>query len=215
MQPSVHPQRAPPASRDTHAKRPAIGRLGHIACFPFFVASVLIVGLNQAPFAATEWVIPTLVAALLLGAACLLGSLFQPGSSRRAGLVALSLLFLAVGWSFAGPQYSDWTPRARVTEGLSLASAGKFAIQAYYSAHGRFPNTNAEAGMAAPGEINGNHVESVTVSAGGTITVVFRGDTIAGQTIDIVPVVNNGQVIFDCRGGSVEARYRPSSCRAQ
>jgi type IV pilus assembly protein PilA len=130
-------------------------------------------------------------------------------------LIELMIVVAIIGIlaAVAIPAYQDYTVRAKVTEGLSLASAGKTAVSEYFSANGELPDDNTEAGMADPEAIAGNSVDSVTVAAGGVITVAFSTEPIPGQTILLSPETADGKVVWDCTGGTLEGKYRPSSCR--
>ena len=130
-------------------------------------------------------------------------------------LIELMIVVAIIGIlaAVAIPAYQDYTIRAKVTEGLSLAGAGKTAVSEYFSANGTLPADNATAGMAAPDEISGNSVDNVTVTTDGLITVVFSASTITGDTITLAPLTSAGKVVWNCSGGTLEAKYRPSSCR--
>lgn len=129
-------------------------------------------------------------------------------------LIELMIVVAIIGIlaAVAIPAYQDYTIRAKVTEGLSLASAGKTAVSEYYAANGGLPADNSAAGMADSESISGNSVDNVEVTSG-TITVTFSAATINGQQITLVPNTSGGKVVWDCSGGNLESKYRPSSCR--
>ena len=131
-------------------------------------------------------------------------------------LIELMIVVAIIGIlaAVAIPAYQDYTIRAKVTEGLSLASAGKTAVSEYFSVNGDLPVDNTKAGMAPPNQITGNSVESVTVGSKGLITVVFSAKTIAKQFITLEPRTSAGKVVWNCSGGNLESKYRPSSCRS-
>ena len=130
-------------------------------------------------------------------------------------LIELMIVVAIIGIlaAVAIPAYQDYTIRAKVTEGLSLASAGKTAVSEYFSVNGGLPGTNAEAGMAPMEQISGNSVDSVEVKTKGLITVLFSAPTIKGTTITLNPKTSAGKIVWDCTGGNLEPKYRPSSCR--
>ncbi len=102
--------------------------------------------------------------------------------------------------------------REIVTEGLSLASAGKYAISEYFARHGELPSSNAQAGMASPEEISSYWVESVAVGGQGTMTMTLI-ETCDSHTVVLAPFVTEGRISWDCRGGTLPAKYRVSDCR--
>lgn len=134
-------------------------------------------------------------------------------------LIELMIVVAIIGIlaAVAIPAYQDYTIRAKVTEGLSLASAGKTAVSEFFASNGRLPASNASAGMAGSASISGNSVSSVSVGTGGDITITFSNTpAIQGSTLILSPTTVGGGVKWDCNDtatADLEAKYRPSSCR--
>ena len=131
-------------------------------------------------------------------------------------LIELMIVVAIIGIlaAVAIPAYQDYTIRAKVTEGLSLASAGKTAVSEFFATNGALPTNNASAGLAVAASYTGNSVQSVAVGASGAITVTFSGAPIAGNTLMLTPTTAGGGVVWDCAtGGTLNPKYRPSSCR--
>ncbi|MBK8970223.1 MAG: pilin [Hahellaceae bacterium] len=138
-------------------------------------------------------------------------------------LIELMIVVAIIGIlaAVAIPAYQDYTVRAKVTEGLSLAAAAKTGVSEYWASQGRLPSTNASVGLPVAASINGNSVRSVSVGASGVITITLAATglptTVAGDTITLTP--NNtdaGRIGWLCRPGgasAIDAKYLPAQCR--
>ena len=130
-------------------------------------------------------------------------------------LIELMIVVAIIGIlaAVAIPAYQDYTIRARVTEGLSLASGAKTAVAEYYSTNGTLPADNLTAGMATATSISGNSVRQVLFT-NKLIEVTFSGGKeINSKKLELKPDTTGGKIVWDCKGGSLEGKYRPSSCR--
>ena len=130
-------------------------------------------------------------------------------------LIELMIVVAIIGIlaAVAIPAYQDYTIRAKVTEGLSLASAGKTSVSEFFASNGGLPSNNVTGGMSDSTDISGNSVRSVAIVAG-VITVTFSASPITGSTLLLTPTTSAGNIIWDCStGGNLLAKYRPSSCR--
>lgn len=133
-------------------------------------------------------------------------------------LIELMIVVAIIGIlaAVAIPAYQDYTVRAKITEGLSLASAGKTAVSEYFATNGTLPSTNVSAGMNGSTSISGNNVKEVAVGAAGVITVTFSGNPITDDELMLTPSTTGGGVTWACAAGAtnpLEAKYLPSSCR--
>ena len=128
-------------------------------------------------------------------------------------LIELMIVVAIIGIlaSIALPAYQDYTKRAHVSEGLSLAAGAKSAVTEYYSSMGDMPASNADAGLDA--SITGNAVTGVAVSTGGVITASFNNKVTSGATLIMTPNVTSGSIKWSCTGGTVGNKYVPSNCR--
>lgn len=129
-------------------------------------------------------------------------------------LIELMIVVAIIGIlaAIAIPAYQDYTKRARVTEGLSLASAAKTAISEYYASNNAFPSTNASAGLSDT--IKGNAVSSVVVGASGVIIVTYNSLVdAASNTLTLTPDASNGAISWKCAPGTIAANWLPSNCR--
>jgi type IV pilus assembly protein PilA len=155
-------------------------------------------------------------------------------------LIELMIVIAIIGIlaAIAIPAYQNYTIRAQVTEGLTLADGWKTAIAEYYANTGTWPALAALTGTVAS---NGKY-ESVTVLAGGQIQITYVGPpanaALNAQTLLITPYTNtNNDVLWRCgmaavpgagaaatiatgaaaptaATSSVPAQYLPVSCHA-
>ncbi|EMU4528707.1 pilin [Neisseria gonorrhoeae] len=126
--------------------------------------------------------------------------------------------------------------RAQVSEAILLAEGQKSAVTEYYLNNGKWPENNASAGVASPGEIKGKYVQSVTV-ANGVVTAEMKSDgvnkEIQGKKLSLwakrengsvkwfcgQPVTragdnaNNDAVTDDTTGTKIDTKHLPSTCR--
>ena len=131
-------------------------------------------------------------------------------------LIELMIVVAIIGIlaAVALPAYQDYTKRAHVSEGLSLAAAAKTATAEYYAANGRFPTANESLGLPSATDIKGNAVKSVN-AANGKITITYNAKVDDDKTLILSAITSAGGIQWKCNasGSNVNSKYLPSSCR--
>jgi type IV pilus assembly protein PilA len=120
-------------------------------------------------------------------------------------LIELMIVVAIIGIlaAIAIPAYQDYTIRAQVSEGLTLASDVKAGVAEYLAQTGDWPVDLEEAGLGSADADSkaGRYVESIDVS-NGTIQIVYGKDVnskVNNKQLAIQPYVNpNGDVVWRC-----------------
>jgi type IV pilus assembly protein PilA len=109
--------------------------------------------------------------------------------------------------AIAIPAYQNYTIRAQVTEGLSLADGWKTGIAEFYAQNGSFPTGATTTGSAttiiAAGATTGKYVSGVTVGpTAGQIVITYglqANTKISTLTLDISPGLSlNNDIVWVC-----------------
>jgi type IV pilus assembly protein PilA len=129
-------------------------------------------------------------------------------------LIELMIVIAIIGIlaAIALPAYQDYTVRARVTEGISLASEAK-ALVVENASNG---NPFASGYTSPTATIN---TTSVVISNTGTITVTTttragNGTVVFTPTPALVAGIPPASIVtWTCTGGTLQAKFRPAECR--
>jgi len=163
-----------------------------------------------------------------------------PPNTAAAIVLACLLPIVFIGGILAAiaiPAYQDYTIRAQVSEGLSLAAAAKAAVADSFERTGAAPADRLAAGMSREAtDSAGVYVASVDVDHG-TVLVQYGSNAssmIAGRLLALQPYVSGDEeVVWRCALGTppagavamdrgaapsdvatdIDARYLPSACR--
>lgn len=113
------------------------------------------------------------------------------------------------------PAYQDYTQRVRVSEVIISASPWRAAVDQHYAETRKLLSSAAELPKTALPADGGTRYGSVTLGANGVLTLTMSPQTsFEGKTIVLQPDVADGAIRWDCTAGTLQAKYRPSSCRA-
>jgi len=133
-------------------------------------------------------------------------------------LIELMIVVAIIGIlaAVALPAYQDYTIRARVTEGLSLANGMKPTISENIAANGGQLGAGSCAGVTDLGATGA--VASVTCAdATGVVTTTMDATSGAGVVFTLTPTPNAAgtAVEWACLvSAAANAKYVPSSCRS-
>lgn len=149
-------------------------------------------------------------------------------------LIELMIVVAIIGIlaAVALPAYSDYTIRAKISEGLVLADQLKTAITETHQSKG--PGTK-ECNDKATCEVIGaspldattlkanRNVDSILSASTGVITVTYKAAVVPDKenTVIITPdpadlsadASAGAQISWSCLTGTVLAKYRPATCR--
>ena len=144
---------------------------------------------------------------------------------RQQGFTLIELMIvvaiIGILAAIAIPAYQNYTIRAQVSEGMSLADGAKTALAEYYTNHGTWPTANQSAGLAPAASITGNYVTQVDAS-NGIIKVKYgnKANAAIGGTNNFVLAISaipsGGSITWICgqkTNTTVPVQYLPSSCQ--
>ncbi len=131
-----------------------------------------------------------------------------------AGLVVLVIAgFLSFPW------YQQYSKEQQVIDDLQLAFDTRNTITAFIEKTNFWPNQNIDAEL--PKQLSNRSITSIIVSENATITVTFKAEATNSPTSDTVQTLIftartlKGRTVWNCRGGTLEKKYRPDICKAR
>src|SRR5258708_6976959 len=127
----------------------------------------------------------------------MIGKKLQQGFTLIELMIVIAIIGILA--AIAIPAYQNYTIRAQVTEGLTLADGWKTAIAEYYANTGNWPQQSNLTGTCVS---TGKYETGVTVLAGGVVQITYGAQAnskINGLTLALVPWTNsNNDVLWRC-----------------
>lgn len=130
--------------------------------------------------------------------------------------IAFVVAILGILAAIAIPSYSDYTPRAKLSEVILALSGGRTSVAEFFEQHKRLPKDAAEAGLPWPMANVSKYVRQLAYDGrSGELSAVVQGITsdMEGKTIRLKAVVNSGELTWRCYTPDLPKKYLPSSCR--
>ena len=139
--------------------------------------------------------------------------------SKGFTLIELMIVIaiIAILLALALPAYQDYTIRAKVGEGLSVAAAAKLAVSETCQSDPTVTPTNAASGYAFTASDYVSTVD-ITGSCNAPVVTITTTNNTGASTPPVLVLTgnfanNSGRISWTCTTSSGQAQHVPSTCR--
>lgn len=130
-------------------------------------------------------------------------------------LIETALSLAAVGGILFSVHQQELN-RQQVSEAIKLSSTSQEAIQQYYQINGVLPTSNLQAHIPESEKFENSIISGLKINDFGDIVLTFTKSKqfalLEDKTLILEPRVNNGIISWNCNGGTLEDKYKPSDC---
>ena len=125
--------------------------------------------------------------------------------------IVVSLFIVSILAVVALPYYQKFLLKARVADGLGLASGAKIAVAEYVYSKGALPQSQEDTAYQSPASTDS--VEKITIGQNGVIEISYTPQASYG-TIILTPSMDaNNTLTWSCDAGTLPNQYRPTNCK--
>lgn len=143
-----------------------------------------------------------------------------PHEQSGAGIIVVVILSVLIGGvvilgilaSVAIPAYADYKVRAEVFLAISETAPVRTQYQSYSQSRQEFPSGAADLDLPASTTLPSGHKLKI-VADGLVIEFVDERSALSNKTIEFNLYQNEYGTEWDCTGGDLAVRHRPSMCR--
>lgn len=127
--------------------------------------------------------------------------------------VFVAIMVVGILAAIAIPAYQDYVIRAKMTASMAAAAEVRESVEQFIIDERAYPGSNADVGIAE--HAAGDAAQAFAVQEGGVIvmTLTDKMRALATKTLIFTPRIEDNTLYWDCRGGTLEARYRTPECR--
>ncbi|PUA29149.1 MAG: hypothetical protein B0W54_00620 [Cellvibrio sp. 79] len=143
------------------------------------------------------------------------GNMPKKRSGMSIAMIVGAVLFIPIIGILAAvalPAYQDYTIRAKVNAAVPLVDGTRAQVEKVILEKKFFPSENIMAGL--PEDISTPHVRSIRLSAGAKLVVTYNAMS-AGKAPTIIwtPKKSGKNIVWDCKGGTLQDKHRNPECR--
>ena len=128
-------------------------------------------------------------------------------------LIFMAVFVVGILAAVAIPAYQDYTFRSKVSASLSELEPHLDAVDNFTERTGILPDSNIMVGWEDPLVLSTG--TRVALNESGAVELTFTGDSaLKDKTLIMSPELESGEIRdWQCGGGTLPAKWRPSSCR--